>query len=1776
MALPTKVLSKAGTVVYIADKAEMAKTWFDIAKDATDPATREDAVYQGFYEVSKMVAIGMPMLIVEQITKKTGLDIAFDAFIKNQSVAEYLERKGIYTEITKYGVAKALDTLLDMGTKEIADSGALDPIFDEVSKFFESAQNFVLRIDPLTLDLDGDGIETVAVSSKIKFDFDGDGIRTGTGWIKGDDGFLVFDRNDNGSIDSGSELFGVDTTKLDGSKANNGFDALKDFDSNIDGVFDANDDLYDQIKVWRDINQDGISQLSELNSLKSLAIKSIRIDANPTSENHNNNIISAVGQFTFEDGHTGTLNDNQSLAANLDLASSPFHRQFESIDVSSEAMKLPNMAGSGQVRDLIEAATLSNDLLMMLQRYSSSKTRDEQKSMADEIIKSWSETSDFKVFQEHISQTSINGVKLKFEYSWDLKTAQNESIPDNRSTEDNEKFRLLEEIKILERFNGQRFLNAELSKLSDGNYSIDLSMGSLHTNLNFNSIQDGQTLIITEKDISFSQNQISFLDKSYKALVNSLLGGLALQTTLKPYVDSIKVSDDLEHIEYTDFFALLNDNFDRSKVSTIEDLAELIGKKPVIDISKELLGQLGFYISQLTELEIKTIDLNLLNKNFADVPGSFIQSENKRSILLGAAAADNLYGDAQADILSGGDGNDYLSGGSGADRLFGGNGSDNLEGGADNDQLDGGDGNDHLVGGSGSDTYYFSRDWGQDTITFSDTSESNGDRIKFSADIDPNDILLTRNNRDLIINLKDSKDQITVEYYFGFEESSGGPVESIQFSNGTVWNSNQINHTVLKSTNYDDKITGYSTDDILEGGLGDDFLAGDSGNDTLSGDAGADILTGNSGNDVLLGGIGDDYLNGGSGNDVLEGGEGDDYLNGENGSDTYRFSRGWGNDKVDNSLGTKDTIDVIKFDDDILPTDIIATRQNIDLILKLRNSADSITVTGYFNEWTNGTVIDFIQFKDGTAWSEKDVKALVSQGTENDDSLEGFSTDDLLDGSFGDDYILGKDGNDTLVGGSGNDYLNGGEGSDTYIFSRGWGRDILANYPGDTQTIDTVEFTAEISESDIDVARENYDLILKLNNSSDQITIVDYFLPGIPESAIDFVKFKNGITWSRDNINNLLTQATEGDDHLYIFDTGGSLNGGSGNDWLEGSLSTDILSGDAGNDNLYGYDGDDVLYGNDGDDWLDAGSGNDVLDGGAGNDVLKLGESGDFNTVIFRPGSGHDEIHGLGIGSFNIKLEHYSSADIKIARNEYDLILNFNKGQDSLRLRNIFTSNNSAYGFSISDSSGTTDFTKNDLIRFFPYGLSYVGTVEPESVIGSSLADYIIGGGGDDHLSGGAGNDLIEGGEGNDFLQGGAGNDTYTYREGDGADIIESINGGIDTLVLAYPIDISRLSFKKEDVDLIIHVDNDPSQSIRISDAYDDYKLTVTSFKIGGVSYTLNRLKDLVPNENGAVKDTIYGDWNDNVILGGLGNDSIIAGYGNDIALGGLGSDTYTFRDSITVKDSGGKGDGIMFNAGTYSSDLYSMMKRFNNDLVIGDDFRTIATVKDYFTSIDTVEFLYVDDAILTRTDILNYLQEAITPISPDERNTNYTNEYFASGEFVNVIGSSNDDYIIGSMGSDTLQGRGGNDYIAGGAGSDTYIFGLNDGNDIVDNALSSDSNPDTLQIDGYDLSDMWFSRTSDNLLIDFIGKNDSITIKDWFTSEIPKTLSIETRSDVLNNAGVDSLVQAMASFGQANGGEVMYGLNEVQQSSLYNTMYASWQSKDQNGGGGPTPIFVS
>lgn len=159
----------------------------------------------------------------------------------------------------------------------------------------------VIFASPLVLDLDRDGLELVDANHGVYFDINGDGIADKTGWVAKDDGFLALDKNGNGIIDSQTELFGGSTE--------DGFTVLGRYDSNQDGVINSQDTVWNDLTIWQDLNQDGISQSNELRGLGTYGITSISLDAKTVDYEVAGNGVSAESAVTTTSGENITISD---------------------------------------------------------------------------------------------------------------------------------------------------------------------------------------------------------------------------------------------------------------------------------------------------------------------------------------------------------------------------------------------------------------------------------------------------------------------------------------------------------------------------------------------------------------------------------------------------------------------------------------------------------------------------------------------------------------------------------------------------------------------------------------------------------------------------------------------------------------------------------------------------------------------------------------------------------------------------------------------------------------------------------------------------------------------------------------------------------------------------------------------------------------------------------------------------------------------------------------------------------------------------------------------------------------------------------------------------------------------------------------------------------------------------------------------------------------------------------------------------------------------------
>ena len=137
---------------------------------------------------------------------------------------------------------------------------------------------------PVIIDVNGDGIALTAAADGVDFDLNGNGTRERLGWTvaDSDDAWLALDRNENGNIDNGSELFGSFSAQPIGPNKN-GFLALAEFDKaanggNGDGVINSADNVFERLRLWQDSNHNGLVDSGELHTLASQNIRELEFD----------------------------------------------------------------------------------------------------------------------------------------------------------------------------------------------------------------------------------------------------------------------------------------------------------------------------------------------------------------------------------------------------------------------------------------------------------------------------------------------------------------------------------------------------------------------------------------------------------------------------------------------------------------------------------------------------------------------------------------------------------------------------------------------------------------------------------------------------------------------------------------------------------------------------------------------------------------------------------------------------------------------------------------------------------------------------------------------------------------------------------------------------------------------------------------------------------------------------------------------------------------------------------------------------------------------------------------------------------------------------------------------------------------------------------------------------------------------------------------------------------------------------------------------------------
>ncbi|NUE65873.1 calcium-binding protein [Snodgrassella sp. ESL0253] len=902
--------------------------------------------------------------------------------------------------------------------------------------------------DPLVLDLDGDGIETTG-SRKLSgalFDHDGDGIRTATGWVKADDGLLAVDRNGDGIINDGTELFGDSTLLADGSKAANGYAALREFDSNGDGRVDAQDAHFDQLRVWRDLNQDGICQSNELFTLEQVGVKALNLEnKNSNTSLKNGNTLAQIGSYETTDGQTRVMGD-------VNFEHKPVFSEYaEEVKLTEEQKQAPNLKGTGRVRDLRDAAALSKNLAAVLQSYAQAETRAEQLALLDKLLEEWAKSD--PQFDE------------KANYALGTSWVNSGSASSGGSA-----IRPSEESKLT-------FVDpvwAEKFKTYSGKLNV------------LNAFTGETSRLFYAGTPKQRQQLLDTIDKTYNGIRNSLYESLLFQTRLKPYLEKLtfKLENDEVSLDFSGIAATFNQVFRHNPEKAFVDLGELLA-----------YHYTGFWpdgVKLFNEYADYAKAHNVFGQ-WCELLGKTVQ--DKLSVQSGSDGNDILIG---TNLLGGG--RDILYGGAGDDVLIGGIGNDELDGGAGSDIYE-------FARGFGQDIIR-NHDTGMnkvDKIRFTDGIVQ--DEVLFARD--GNHLLLKikgTTDQITVVNFFTGDghggDQIDV---VEFADGSQLDVEAIKALLLKPTEGNDI----LIGYESDDSLIGLGGNDVLKGHGGDDFLDGGDGDDNLDGGAGNDVLVGGAGNDILYGGDGDDTIIGGTGDDYLEGGIGSDLFVFDKGfghdellefnptgkdvntvlfnnwvKKDFTYSRK-GQDLYIVSKRSDDSLKIINFfrDSGVNQIDLIkfADGSQLDVadIRKLTqigtNGDDELYAYGSEDTYLNGGKGNDKLF--GAAGSDK---------------LVGGSGNDYLDGGSGDDRLYGGTGDDILVGGMGNDYLEGGSGNDIYVFSKGHGQDTILECNPCNKDVNTIRFT-DVLANEVIYRKEGCDLVICGYQDTDSIVVKNFF-----------------------------------------------------------------------------------------------------------------------------------------------------------------------------------------------------------------------------------------------------------------------------------------------------------------------------------------------------------------------------------------------------------------------------------------------------------------------------------------------------------------------------------------------------------------------------------------------------------------------------------------------------------------------------------------------------------
>lgn len=1063
---------------------------------------------------------------------------------------------------------------------------------------------------PMAIDLDGDGIDTIDINkSQIYFDVDEDGFREQTGWISKKEAILAIDKNGNGIIDNQSEMFG--------STEKTGFEELKELDTNGDGIIDSKDTDFNKIRLWQDLNENGVTDEGELKTLSEAGIISINTNSTKVDELNNNNIITEKAIINYADGSSKNLYD---VATQYNDMYTVYGGEYI---LDMDVLDLPWLRGYGNSMDLQLAASQNDNLKALIKQMASMSSAVDIYNQFDNMMSMWlgenktgedmqklvlsklmrldlENMSEFqanniqnaynelkeKLFVSFIAQTSIAD---KFDIAYDYKT-------DSIIYSDNTYQNIVENTTDSNIF----IVSYSIAKVLTNNGDLNVTrLANMITQLGYGS----HIISYINSGLKFKNGDFEYVDKTKPLYAIGSEGNDVITGTDNADIIYGMDGDDIINGGPGDDFLsggkgndiLIGGDGNDTLIGgegddTLEGgggndtyIYDGEGKDSVLDekwanVLEQVWVQDNIYSDYHAvwkngnkQLVDAGDDVIVFGKNISLEDLKIFRSGNNLVFELknttNKLTIKNWYATKEqrvetfrfADglILNAEQILNMKKDTAGNDTIIGTNKSDFIFSTSGNDNITGGKGNDIIVNQSGNTTYNFNPGDGQDIIR--DYSGNDKLIVGYSSE----DIIFQRSQGDLLIKFKNSKDCITVYNWF---INDNNRIETIQMTDVTITSDTLMAYmTSPQGTEGQDILIGTDEDNIMFAYGGDDYIEGKGGNDILDGGAGKDIMKGGLGNDT--------YFVDNSGDLVIE--------NEDEGIDLVKSSISYIlPENVENlTLTGKKNINGVGNE---LNNIIIGNDGNNILnglagnnTLKGGKGNDTYIITA---SNANDTIIENINEGTDTVKASvshtlaANIENLILTGKENINGT-GNSGDNRIEGNEGDNILSGGAGNDTLYGGGkGKDTLKGGTGNDTYI-------------------VDSSDVTV------VENANEGTDTV---------ISSINYTLTA--------------------NVENLKLEGSSG-----IRGTGNALN--------------NVITGNNQNNTFVG------------------GKGNDTLKGGTGAD-----------TYIFNKGDGQDIIQENSPNSNAVDKIVFGAGitknDVTFTRSGYDLIVAIKNTTDKITIKN--------------------------------------------------------------------------------------------------------------------------------------------------------------------------------------------------------------------------------------------------------------------------------------------------------------------------------------------------------------------------------------------------------------------------------------------------------------------------------------------------------------------------